>query len=81
LSPLGWRKTIVVVSADEHTKRLELEIRFNEQPIRGRLHDREGAIGLDRPFSGWLGLMAAIDAAAPASADPPAEPDHRWEAS
>ena len=40
--------------------RLELEVRFDEEPIRGRL---VVAGALDRPFSGWLGLMAAIEAA------------------
>ena len=44
-------------------RRLGLEVRFDAQPIEGRLYDHEDGGGLDRPFSGWLGLMAAIDAA------------------
>jgi hypothetical protein len=44
--------------------RLALEVRFDTQPIEGRLYDdgeREGV--QPREFSGWLGLMAAIEAA------------------
>ena len=44
-------------------RRLELEVRFDAQPIHGRLCDREDEPPSWRPFSGWLGLMAAIDAA------------------
>ena len=44
-------------------RRLGLEVRFDSQPIEGRLYDHEDGGRLDRPFSGWLGLMAAIDAA------------------
>ena len=44
-------------------RRLGLEVRFDAEPIKGRLYDREGDERLDRPFSGWLGLMAALDAA------------------
>ena len=44
-------------------RRLELEVRFDAQPIEGRLLDRHGDDRFDRPFSGWLGLIAAIDAA------------------
>jgi hypothetical protein len=43
-------------------RRLGLELRFDAQPIQGRLYDHDDG-GLDRRFSGWLGLMAAIDAA------------------
>jgi hypothetical protein len=42
-------------------RRLELEVRFDAHPIRGRLYEDPGR--LDRPFSGWLGLMAALEAA------------------
>ena len=40
-------------------------MRFDAQPIHGRVYDRDRAAGesVDRPFSGWLGLIAAIDAA------------------
>jgi hypothetical protein len=44
-------------------KRLELEVSFETQPIRGRLYERADAGGSEREFSGWLGLMSAIEAA------------------
>jgi hypothetical protein len=45
-------------------RRLALEVRFDAQPIEGRVYDdHDGGGGLDRAFSGWLGLMAAIEAA------------------
>jgi hypothetical protein len=40
--------------------RLGLEVRFDAAPIEGRLFDGRG---LDTRFSGWLGLMAAIEKA------------------
>jgi hypothetical protein len=42
--------------------RLGLEVRFDAEPIEGRLVDDRRTV---RRFSGWLGLMAAIEAAAP----------------
>jgi len=46
------------------SRRLALELRLDAEPIQGRLYDDRGGAGrLDRPFSGWLGLIAAIDAA------------------
>jgi hypothetical protein len=42
---------------------LGIEVRFDAQPIEGRVYDRDGAGALDRPFSGWIGLMSAIEAA------------------
>ena len=48
-------------------RRLELEVRFDAEPIEGRVYEDDGRV--DRPFSGWLGLMAAIEAAR--AADPP----------
>ena len=42
-------------------RRLSLEVRFDRRPIEGRLLEEEGR--LVRPFSGWIGLMAAIQAA------------------
>jgi hypothetical protein len=54
------------MSATGEPKRLGLEVRFDEQPIHGRLYDDAR---LDRPFSGWLGLMAALEEAA--RAEPP----------
>jgi hypothetical protein len=47
----------------EEPRRLRLEVSFEAQPIRGRLYDHDDAARLNRPFSGWLGLMAAIEAA------------------
>jgi hypothetical protein len=44
-------------------RRLALEVRFDAEPIEGRLYDDQPGGRLDRRFSGWLGLMAAIDAA------------------
>ncbi|HEX8123048.1 MAG TPA: hypothetical protein VF549_17490 [Solirubrobacteraceae bacterium] len=45
--------------------RLGLEVRFDAEPIEGRLVDDRRVV---RRFSGWLGLMAAIEAAAPGAA-------------
>ena len=59
------------MAGERETSRLALEVRFGAEPIEGRVSDDAGA--LDRPFSGWLGLMAAIDAARPADANPPDE--------
>lgn len=47
--------------AGDEPQRLSLEVRLDRQPIEGRLYRREGQ--LVRAFSGWLGLMAAIEAA------------------
>ena len=55
------------MSAAGESRRLALDVRFDAEPIQGRLYDRDDR-GLDRPFSGWLGLMAAIDAARRAAA-------------
>jgi len=46
---------------------LAVEVLFDAEPIRGRVYEDGGRF--DRPFSGWLGLMAAIEAAR--RADPP----------
>jgi hypothetical protein len=51
------------VNAPDQPRRLGLEVRFDAEPIEGRLYDREDAERLDRPFSGWLGLMSALEAA------------------
>jgi hypothetical protein len=48
--------------AAEDVRRLELEIRFDPEPIEGRVHE-DGDGGRSRPFSGWLGLIAALEAA------------------
>jgi hypothetical protein len=44
-------------------RRLALEVHFEAQPIQGRLYEPEDGGRFERPFSGWLGLMSAIDAA------------------
>jgi hypothetical protein len=48
------------MTADGEPRKLALEVRFDAQPIEGRVYENDG---LDRRFSGWLGLMAAIEAA------------------
>jgi hypothetical protein len=50
------------MSAAGQPTRIELEVHFDAVPIEGHLYDRrrEGAPG--RFFSGWLGLIAAIEA-------------------
>ena len=53
-------------------RRLGLDVRFDAEPIEGRLYDHEDD-GLDRPFLGWLGLMSAIEAARSPGAAPPRE--------
>jgi hypothetical protein len=58
-----------VCTAGEPT-RLGLEVRFDAQPIQGRVYDREDDRRLDRSFSGWLGLLAAIEAARGAEPTP-----------
>ena len=54
-------------------RRLALEVRFDAEPIEGRLYDDQPGGRLDRRFSGWLGLMAAIDAARGADRQLPLE--------
>jgi hypothetical protein len=51
------------VYAKGEPRRLALEVRFDAQPIQGRLYDHDADGQLDRRFSGWLGLMAALEAA------------------
>jgi hypothetical protein len=51
------------MTAGGQPRRLGLEVRFDREPIEGRLYDREDVERLDRPFSGWLGLMSALEAA------------------
>jgi hypothetical protein len=65
--PIG---TVRPMSAAGEPRRLALEVRFDRQPIQGRLYYDEGG-RVDRPFSGWLGLMSAIDAARGADQDSP----------
>jgi hypothetical protein len=51
------------MSAAGEPRRLGLEVRFDAEPIEGRLYDHEDGRRLNRSFSGWLGLMSAIEAA------------------
>jgi hypothetical protein len=48
---------------DAEPRRLGLEVRFDAQPIQGRVYDQADHHALDRRFSGWLGLISAIEAA------------------
>jgi hypothetical protein len=57
-------------------RRLGLEVQFDSQPIQGRLFDHEDD-RLERTFTGWLGLMSALEAAR--SADPPARREREGE--
>ena len=66
------------MTAAGEPRRLGLEVRFDAEPIKGRLYDHEDGGRLDRPFSGWLGLMSAIEAAR--GAGPPPPPKQRGEA-
>jgi hypothetical protein len=54
-------------------RRLELEVSFDPKPIQGRLYDPKDDGGFDRPFSGWLGLISAIEAVRGAGASPPSK--------
>ena len=51
------------MTAAGEPRRLAVELRLDAEPIEGRVCDGEGDDRRDRRFSGWLGLMAAIDAA------------------
>jgi hypothetical protein len=66
------------MTAAGEPKRLGLEVRFDAEPIQGRLYDQKENGRLDRPFTGWLGLMSAIEAARGADAVP--SPKQRGEA-
>jgi hypothetical protein len=58
----------MTMTATGEPSRLAVEVRFDAEPIEGRVSE-DG--GLNRPFSGWLGLMAAIEAARPSERRPP----------
>jgi hypothetical protein len=60
-------------------RRLGLEVELDAEPIHGRLYDQKDHGRLDRPFWGWLGLMAAIEAAARRAEPVPAR-DQKGEA-
>jgi hypothetical protein len=51
------------MTAGGQPRRLDLEVRFDTEPIEGRLYDRDDDGRAVRPFAGWLGLMSAIEAA------------------
>jgi hypothetical protein len=56
------------------SRRVQLVLEFEDsEPISGALHGDDGAL---LPFSGWLGLMAAIKESAGNDA-PPAPADGR----
>ena len=55
-------------------RRLQLEVEFEASPIQGRLVSGEGDGYAERSFSGWLGLMAAIESVRGAGG---ASPDNR----
>jgi hypothetical protein len=54
----------------EQPRRLGLEVEFGHDSIQGRVYDQQDHERLDRPFSGWLGLMSAIESARVADAHP-----------
>ena len=60
----GGRTLAGEMQAAGEPRRLSLEVRFDAEPIRGRVCEDTATGREDRPFCGWLGLMAAIDAAA-----------------
>jgi hypothetical protein len=70
---LRWPTQGGKLGAMREPSRLALEVQFDARPIRGRLYDAGGR--LDRPFAGWLGLMAALDAASAVDRTP----DHEAE--
>jgi hypothetical protein len=49
------------MTAGEQPRRLGIEVRFDREPIEGRLYDRDDEGRVARPFAGWLGLMSAIE--------------------
>jgi hypothetical protein len=53
----------------EQPRRLGIEVRFDREPIEGRLYDRDDNGRRARPFAGWLGLMSAIEDARRAPGD------------
>ena len=49
------------MAATGEPRRLALELSFDAERVEGRVYEDDGQ--LDRRFSGWLGLMAALEAA------------------
>jgi hypothetical protein len=49
------------MTAGEQPRRLDLEVRFDREPIEGQLYDRDDEAPIARQFAGWLGLMSAIE--------------------
>ena len=54
--------------------RILLEVEVDEESLTGRASVGDGAI---RTFSGWLGLMSALDALLPTSRPRPQELERR----
>ena len=54
---------------NRHTRTVTLEIDSTSDPIRGVARDELGA---ERPFSGWIGLAAALEQALDLCARPAA---------
>jgi len=54
--------------SEAESRRFGLDVELESEPIQGRLYETGGR--LNRPFSGWLGLMAAIGAARGADSPP-----------
>lgn len=57
----------------EQTTRLQIDVDFEAEPIEGRLRRDGSGAPVDRPFRGWLGLMAAIEAARDLGSSQPGE--------
>ncbi len=51
------------MTAAGEPKRFGLELRLDAEPIEGRLYNHDDGRRLDLKFSGWLGLMSALEAA------------------
>ena len=65
------RRTLLAMDAAREPRRLSLEVRLDAEPIEGRIYEEDGSLSPARPFCGWLGLLAAIDAAR--AVDPPCD--------
>jgi hypothetical protein len=64
-----------VAAMDRTTMTIRLELHLGDGSLTGRAEDGDGAV---REFSGWLGLIAAIDdLVAEAAADLPHHPTDR----
>jgi hypothetical protein len=59
------RKCPNLAAMNGNAIRISVELRMSGDCLTGRVSD---GTGLDRPFSGWLGLLAAIDSLLPGQA-------------